>query len=375
MKDTAIQSPKIVFFMPGLDASPNGGFKIVYEYANRFAADGFSVTILYPEFCGPPRKNTALFWLLKFLKRKIVFMKNKITARERHVPEWFALDPAVQKEYVWRFRDSKTLRESGVKYVATALPTSFELAKTVQSPEQNKYYFVQGFESWWTQSTTDETVYDSYRLPLKKITIAPWLVRKIESAGEHAVLVENGLDFNYFNMTVPIESRSPYEIAMLYHVSEHKGTDDALAAIEIVKEKIPALHVTVFGTFNPPDLPPWFTYFQSPDREQHNSIYNNAAVFVAPSRLEGMGLTPAEAMMCGCAVACTDNPGFEIFSRDNDTTLVSKARDVNALAANILRLIEDNTLRLRIAAAGHAYIRQFTWERAYAKFKAAVELE
>ena len=176
-------------------------------------------------------------------------------------------------------------------------------------------------------------------------------------------------------MTVPIESRSPYEVAMLYHVSEHKGTDDALAALEIVKEKIPALHVTVFGTFNPPDLPPWFTYFQSPDREQHNSIYNNAAVFVAPSRLEGMGLTPAEAMMCGCAVACTDNPGFEIFSRDNDTTLVSKARDVNALAANILKLIADTELRIRIAKSGHAYVKRFTWERAYAKFKAAMELE
>lgn len=365
---------KIAFFMPGPDGRPTGGYKMVYEYANRFAADGFDVTVIYPEFCGPPRKNTRLFRFLKFVKHRFLFVKNKFFKIERRMPSWFSLDPRVKREYVWRFRDTVRRSESGVKYVATALPTSFELAAAVQSPGQN-YYFVQGFESWWTQSTDDRLVYDSYRLPLKKITIAPWLVKKIESAGESAALVENGLDFDYFKMTVPIESRSPYEVAMLYHPAPHKGVQDAFDALKIVKEKVPALHVTMFGTFAPPALPDWFTFYLCPDQETHNRIYNNAAVFAAPSRLEGMGLTPAEAMMCGCAVACTDNPGFEIFSHDNETTLVSKAGDVNALAANILRLIEDEALRFRIAAAGHAYVKRFTWERAYAKFKAAVELE
>lgn len=40
--------PTIIFFLPGRDKYPIGGYKIVYEYANRFAAEGYPVSILYP---------------------------------------------------------------------------------------------------------------------------------------------------------------------------------------------------------------------------------------------------------------------------------------------------------------------------------------
>jgi len=362
----------IVFLFPGLDLCPTGGFKMCYEYANRFAQEGFEVTVIYPEFCGEPRKNTALFWIFKYMKHKVFFIKNKISHKETLVPDWFNLDSRVKKEYVWKFSNSKTLKYQNAKFIATALATSFEIAKAIKSPVQNRYYFVQGFESWGTQSP--EKVYNSYKLPLKKITIAPWLVKRIESTGDSACLVENGLDFEYFKMTVPIEKRTPYEVAMLYHTSEIKRSIDAIEALKKVKQIIPELHVTMFGVPERPDVPDWFSYYRTPDKETHNKIYNTASIFVAPSRLEGMGLTPAESMMCGCAVACTDNPGFDIFSRNNETTLVSPVCDVNALAKNILKLIQDNEFRIKLAKSGHEFIQQFTWKRAYSKFKTALEL-
>ena len=39
---------KIVFWMPRACMEPAGGFKIVFEYANRLAKDGFPVEIIYP---------------------------------------------------------------------------------------------------------------------------------------------------------------------------------------------------------------------------------------------------------------------------------------------------------------------------------------
>ena len=44
------------------------------------------------------------------------------------------------------------------------------------------------------------------------------------------------------------------------------------------------------------------------------------------------------------------------------------------LAENIIRLIEDDDLRYRIAKAGHENIRQFTWESAYDKLKKYLKL-
>ena len=39
---------KIVFWMPRACMEPAGGFKIVFEYANRLAKDGFPIEIVYP---------------------------------------------------------------------------------------------------------------------------------------------------------------------------------------------------------------------------------------------------------------------------------------------------------------------------------------
>ena len=39
---------KIVFWMPRACMEPAGGFKIVFEYANRLAKDGFPVELIYP---------------------------------------------------------------------------------------------------------------------------------------------------------------------------------------------------------------------------------------------------------------------------------------------------------------------------------------
>ena len=46
----------ITFLMPSVQLVPSGGYKIVYEYANRLAKDGYRVVILHPSVCShlPP---------------------------------------------------------------------------------------------------------------------------------------------------------------------------------------------------------------------------------------------------------------------------------------------------------------------------------
>ena len=356
---------KIVFLLPWRDEVPVGGYKVVYEYANRFCREGWNVTICYPHVRGTFTQDVKN--PLRRLEQKIGFFYRNFKKQYR-AGEWFPLEDGIKKLFVFTISDFSLRDYKDAKIIATAVETAMELNAVRSIPNANKYYFIQGFEAW---NISEESVYATYRFPMKKITIAPWLLERIESAGEKAILIPNGFDFDYFTLSTPIEDRCSFEIAMLFHKDEDiKRCKDAMSAIELVKRQIPELHVTMFGTPDAPaDLPDWYTYHRQPDKVLHNSIYNNAAIFVAASRTEGMALPPAEAMICGAALCCTDIGGFQLYAIHNKTALLSPVFDTEALANNILRLIKDNELRIQLARAGNEYIKQFTWEKAFASFK------
>ena len=358
----------IVFFLPEVSTKPIGGYKVVYEYANFLAKDGYNVVVFYEGYPGSKTKFNFIINLARILICRLIFIFRKNIHQQ-----WFVLDSRIQEKTCWKIKDAKFWENTGLKIVATALRTSFELNELKKKRNFDGYYLIQGFEAWgaWTK----EDVFKSYAFPFRKIAISPWLYEIVKEVSDNVDLIENGLDFNYFKLTTPIENRNPYKVAMLYHIQEVKRTCDAFSALEIVHEKYPMLHVNIFGVFDKPkNLPSYHTYYKSPDKAIHNMIYNTAAIFVAPSRLEGMGLTPAEAMICGCALACTDNPGFSIFAKDNETCLVSPVCNPEKLADNIIRLIKDDDERIRLAKNGNAFIKKFTWQKSYEKIKAALGL-
>ena len=210
-------------------------------------------------------------------------------------------------------------------------------------------------------------------LPLNKIVISNWLKKCVESTGASCVLIENMLDFDYFKLSNPIKNREATEIAMLYHIDDRKRCVDSMAALEIVKKCYPKLHVAIFGVpTKPNNLPEYYTYYQTPNKETHNKIYNTASIFIAASTKEGWALPPAEAMQCGCAVCCTSIDSFE-YAQHNKTALLSPIYDVEALAKNIIKLIENDSLRFSIAHTGNEYIQRFTKEAAFSKMKDFVE--
>ena len=128
--------------------------------------------------------------------------------------------------------------------------------------------------------------------------------------------------------------------------------------------------MNLFGVYAKPiNLPDWYVYFQMPDKDTLNRIYNEAAIYVGASHTEGWGLTVGEAMQCGCAVACTNNGGYVVLAHHEETALVSPVKDVDALAKNIIRLLEDQELRFRLAENGNRNVKQYTWERSYKRLR------
>lgn len=356
----------IYFLLPGIEinehreCTPIGGYKVVYEYANMLATEGYNVIIAYSH----ARCHYTTLW--KYLYTFIGFYYRKFR-RQLRGGTYFSFHENAHKLFCYRFSFPWLNIEHDDIVFATAYETAVELNKIKSIPQSQKYYFIQGHELW---AASQEQLKDSYRFGMNNIVIAPWLKEKVEEAGAKATCIMNGFNFNEFQLTIPIQNRDRYHVVMLNHTLEHKRCEDAWKALNIVKESIPQLHVTMFGAYPlAKDLPAWYTYYRNPTKEELTNIYNNGAIYVAASDFEGFGLTIGEAMICGCAVACTNNGGFSCMAKDEQTALVSDIYDVDTLAVNIKRLILDDGLRLQIAKGGNDYIQKFTWESSFNQLK------
>ncbi len=348
----------IVFLFPGPGNEACGGLKVVCEYATRLAEDGFSVHIVYAG---------SLFWMRKSLYFKLtgIFRYLQHWLKGFSCRKWFRLNPRVKEHYAFSLSFCHVPKAD--RYIATNPQTAMYL-KDYPVVNERKFYLIQGYENWG--DVTDEILRQTYHYPLQKIVISSWLGKIMDEEHEKCVMIHNGFDFNSFRMTLPIARKDRMRIAMLYHAMERKGCRYGFEALEAVKKQYPQLRVNIFGVPpRPASMPDWYDYHQSPDRETLNRIYNESAVYLGCSSVEGWGLTVGEAMICGCAVVCTDNPGYSEMALDMDTALVSPVMDSAKLAHNILRFLQDDGLRQRIAEAGQNSIRRFTWDDAYSKFK------
>ncbi|MCK9169275.1 MAG: glycosyltransferase family 4 protein [Treponema sp.] len=347
----------ICFILPSFSDIPCGGYKVVYEYSQEFYKHGYKVYILYIDFLKPFYKweKVSFFIKFKYLVKRILRynQKNKWYKLEKGIVELTA--PVLS--HFWL--------PKSYNFCATAVDTSYFLDK-VNISHSRKFYLIQDFEFW---GTSEEYAFNSYKLKLNKIAISPWLCKKLDEVNEQYSYIPNGFNFSYFKLITPIKNRNPHSVALLYHVDDRKRFTDALEALTLVRQNDPLLSVKLFGAFPPPEnLPDWITFYLKPNENIHNMILNTSSIFIVSSKAEGFCLPGGEALICGCALACTDCGGINVYAHNTTTALISPVCDPNALSKNILKLINDDSLRIRIATEGNKIIRQFTWEKAYNLF-------
>ena len=71
-----------------------------------------------------------------------------------------------------------------------------------------------------------------------------------------------------------------------------------------------------------------------------------------------------EAFACGLAVVSSDAGGIPFLVIGGETGLLSTCGDYEALAANVIRLLEDQSLAASLINRARAACRQYTWEAA-----------
>jgi glycosyltransferase involved in cell wall biosynthesis len=92
-------------------------------------------------------------------------------------------------------------------------------------------------------------------------------------------------------------------------------------------------------------------------------LYASAEVAVVPSLYEGFSLPAIEAMASGVPLVATTGGALpEVAGTDGVTALLVTPNDPSALAAGLLRALEDGRLRARIGAAGRRRtLERYTW--------------
>lgn len=339
---------KFTFCLPNTSKQASGGYKIIFEYANRLVERGHEVSLIFLTHTQYSKYTSNLAF-----KQMVGQLFNL------YYPRWFKLRPQVKK-VATAYIDGRDFPDADVVF-ATAVETA-KIVNDLPNRCGKKAYFIQDFENW---SFTDEQVVETYRYGFTNVTVASWLKHLVSQYDPDVYLIKNPIDTEVFCVKTPPEQRNPFSIGMLYHFGEYKGCQQALEAIAIVKKKYPQLQLHLFGTPEAPDfLEDWMTYTRKATSEQLVELYNTVSIFVCASIQEGFGLTGAESMACGCAYASTSYEGVFEYAVANHNALLSPIGDVEALAGNIIQLIENRTLRYSLAKQAAVDLSQFSWEEA-----------
>lgn len=344
---------KLNIVLPGLGAS--GGMEVVKKYKDLLTQKGWDVIIYAPiRAYNLHRYNSAIknwihqiYCTLKTLKEK----------KYKHEYKW-----------VWKICN-KAIRNAEIT-MATSWTTVFDVYK-LDAAKGKKVHFIQDYEVWDNEKYSKK----AYLLPLKKIVISTWINKKLEDnlgIGPFPIIY-NGIDHQIFHKVSKEKRGEKYSFLMLNHKLAKKGVANGISSYEEIADRFPNCVLRMFGMCDSANLPDYIEYYQNPSQEQLLDLYSQSDIFIFPSIEEGWGLTPLEAMACGCVVVGT-NTGFVIdLGIHNENMMISEPGDVVGMTRNIEQLITDSNLMEVLKQNGFSTACSLDWDASAEKLNTVLK--
>jgi len=188
----------------------------------------------------------------------------------------------------------------------------------------------------------------------------------IPEGGEHisrvprdmSALSEHGLEAGRYVLAVGnlVAHKNLRALSLLGETLQRRGY--VLAIVGARREGI-------FQAQNGNDLPQAATYLGRVSDGALRVLYENAACFVFPSRYEGFGLPPVEAMACGCPVVASDIPVLREIC--GDAALFADPSSPAAFVHNVMNVLQNDGVAATLRNRGYERGRIYNWQRAGVK--------
>jgi len=216
------------------------------------------------------------------------------------------------------------------------------------------------------------------------VCVSRFTQRQVEQTYGRAdsVIIFDGIDTDVFVPTPGLARRddglppSEGRIRLLFvgNRTRRKGFD----LLPRIMDRLPPDYVLYYtGGFQgretaPPH--PRMLPIGSPDRAGLVAAYQSCDILLFPSRLEGFGIAPAEALACGRPVVTTDASALPEVVDDGLNGFLVPRDDVVGYAEKVRLLGEDATLRRRFGEHGRQkVVASFGYDQLGGGFKALYE--
>jgi glycosyltransferase involved in cell wall biosynthesis len=172
----------------------------------------------------------------------------------------------------------------------------------------------------------------------------------------------------------------PY-IYYLSRIDDTKGHDMLLYAFDLVRKEIPGIHLVIGGGSSMPktreikvfdmmhriiaekNMEPDVKIIGYVPDEMMAPYYQQAQLFVLPSRFEPFGMTTSEAMACGKAVVASKYGGIKNVITHGVDGLLVDPENAREFAGAMIRLLKNNGIREKMGTAASELIRKdFSWD-------------
>mgnify|MGYP004509152633 CR=1 FL=1 len=239
------------------------------------------------------------------------------------------------------------------------------IAKILKKKSIIHFHGAEFDEFYSLESNKIQKKYISYILDKSSLIIALgelWQEKIKKYTNTKIVVLSNAVEVpinNFYNLN----NRS---IILLGRLEQRKGTFDLLdiadnilcdnlsfnlvlagdGNLDLVKAKIKTLkfknNIKLLGWIN---------------KEQREELFKNTAIFVLPSYNEGMPMAILEAMSYGIPVVVSDVGDIPYLVKDYENGYLIKAGDKKLLENRILKLIENDDLRIKISRNNYKKVK------------------